>query len=56
MKYVVPPQAAEQLKAIAADLYDLHWARRPTENPVRAFQAVFAVIDRILFRRWSTHT
>jgi hypothetical protein len=31
-----------ELKTLAAQLFDLHWARRPRANPVRAFQQVFA--------------
>jgi hypothetical protein len=33
-----PPEA---LRAIAAELFARHWAKRPPANPVRAFQAVF---------------
>jgi hypothetical protein len=32
--------APERLRAQAAELYALHWANRPAQNPIRAFQAV----------------
>lgn len=35
-------RAPGELKAVAAGLYEKHWAMRPRENPVRAFEAAFA--------------